>query len=122
MIEPLNKGECNIINTFEEGCHIAKEVDHDSVKVLVDYYHLMLEKEPIDHLKQLGAENLLHVHFARTKGRGFPVSSDEDSNYDPFINTLKAINYNRRVSIEAFSNDLYADASRTLDFFKKNFV
>ncbi|GCF95597.1 hypothetical protein NRIC_34880 [Enterococcus florum] len=122
VIEPLNKGECNIINTFEEGCLIADHVRHESVKVLVDYYHLMLEKEPLTHLKAYGPEHLAHVHFAKIQGRRFPVSMAEDTHYAPFIQTLKAINYQGRVSIEAFTDDLSNDAAQTLTFFKEAFV
>lgn len=121
VIEPLNKGECNIINTFEEGSLIADHVHHESVKVLVDYYHLILEKEPLTHLEAYGPEHLAHVHFAKIQGRRFPVSMTEDAHYAPFTQTLQAINYQGRVSVEAFTDDLSGDAAQTLAFFKAAF-
>lgn len=122
VIEPLNKGECNIINTFEEGCQIAQEVNCSNIKVLVDYYHLMLEKEPLKHLERWGKDYLRHVHFAKVEGRRFPERMDEDPGYQPFIEVLKRIGYDDRISIEGFSENLDEDGPKTLAFFQQNFL
>ena len=34
VIEPLRKAECNLINTFEEGCRLAKDVNDPAIRVL----------------------------------------------------------------------------------------
>ena len=120
-IEPLRKAECNLINTFKEGCRLSKDVDHPNVKVMVDYYHLMQENEPIQNLLDLGKENLVHVHFARNEGRVYPKTLEEDG-YKPFIDTLKAIGYTGRVSCEAYADDFESQAKDAIAFFRNNFI
>ncbi|MEM1486104.1 sugar phosphate isomerase/epimerase family protein [Oscillospiraceae bacterium PP1C4] len=119
-IEPLRKPECNLINTFEEGCRLAKDVDCENIKVLVDFYHLSQEHEPVKNILDNGREYLRHVHFACDKGRVYPADISED-NYRPFIDALKAVDYNGRVSIEAYSEDFDRQAPLALEFLKAYF-
>jgi len=44
-IEPINRQEANIVTLASEGLRLAREVNHPQVQLLVDYYHLMMEKE-----------------------------------------------------------------------------
>lgn len=120
-IEPLRKQECNIINTFKEGCKLAKDVGSPNVRVLVDYYHFTQEQEPLQNLLEFGKEYLVHTHFARNDGRVFPESMQEDNEYQSYIETLKAIGYEGRVSCEAFASDFDRQAQLTIAFFKDNF-
>ena len=119
-IEPLRKAECNLINTFAEGCRLAKDVDMDNVKALVDFYHFSEEHEPVQDILDSGKDYLLHVHFACDKGRVFPKTIDED-NYQPFIDALKAVGYHDRVSVEAYTTDFDKQAPIALEFLRKNF-
>ncbi|HPC77514.1 MAG TPA: sugar phosphate isomerase/epimerase family protein [bacterium] len=119
-IEPLRREECNIINRTLEGLELAKEVDRDNVRLLVDFYHIRSEGEDPNVIKNCRGY-IKHVHFARFEGRTFPKRIDEDENYLPFINSLKEINYQDRVSVEAYSKDFYEDATATLQFFRSYF-
>lgn len=118
VIEPLRSQECNLINSFSEGCRLARDVDGENVKVLVDFYHLTEEREPVEHLLKEGRAYLRHVHFARPDGRAYPESLEEE-NYQPFIDTLKAISYDGRVSCEAYTDDYARSAPKALAFFEK---
>jgi len=120
-IEPLRKQECNLINSFKEGCQLAKDVGSPNVRVLVDYYHLKQEREPVQHILNLGQEYLVHTHFARNEGRVYPASMEEDSGYQEFIDTLKAVHYEGRVSCEAYAEDFDREARQAILFFKSNF-
>ena len=99
-IEPLRQAESNLINTFAEGVQLAREVDEPNVKVLVDFYHLWVEKEPVEHLLE-GREFLCHVHFADPAGRVFPALGMK-ADYRSFVETLKTLVYQGRVSCEAY--------------------
>lgn len=120
VIEPLRKAECNLINTFEEGCRLAKDVNDPAIRVLVDFYHMRVEQEPVQHILELGKEFLRHVHFARTEGRIYPACVEEDE-YIPFIKALKSIGYDERISCEAYTDDFVTGAEKALKFFKENF-
>lgn len=119
VIEPLRKLECNIINSVSEGLCLAKEINKSNIKLLVDYYHMTIENESLEILTE--AKNYIrHVHLARVDGRTFPKEIDEDR-YSPFIKSLKQINYNRRISVEAYSKNFNEDAKLALGFLKKYF-
>lgn len=111
-IEPLNRHECNIINTVAEGLELVGDVGRKNVKVLVDYYHLAVEKENPDILLRT-AGHLQHVHFARPEGRVFPHSQD-DEDYTLFFRLLRQTGYNGRISIEAYSNKISHDVPEAL--------
>jgi len=120
-IEPLRKQECNLINTFKEGCRLAREVGSPHVRVLVDYYHLTQEQEPVQNILDLGREYLVHTHFAKNEGRVYPETLEEDGAYRPFIAALKAIGYEGRVSCEAYVEDFDKQAKQAILFFKDHF-
>ena len=42
-IEPINRGEPNMLNHFSDGVRMARTVDYPNVRVLCDYYHLRFE-------------------------------------------------------------------------------
>jgi sugar phosphate isomerase/epimerase len=120
VVEPLRRQECNIVNTFREACRLAREVGLGNVKALVDFYHFSEEYEPVEHIEKTGAQYLRHVHFARPGARVFPADIEEFI-YEPFIDALKAVGYDGRVSLEAYTKDFEKDAAVALKFFRDNF-
>lgn len=113
-IEPLNRGESNIINSFEEGCLISSEVSRENVKVLVDYYHLVKENEPLEHIYQKGKSFLFHAHFAGDGSvRKYP-SVERKEEYMPFLKALKTIGYDDTLSLEAYDDDPAANMKPAL--------
>ena len=101
-LEPNNRGETNMINTFSDAVALAKAANHDSVRCLQDYYHMRVENDTADSLLADGKQYLVHTHFARIEGRGFPVSQAEDTCYRTYFDALRAIGYNGGVSMEGF--------------------
>lgn len=118
-IEPLRKKESNIINSVNGALELAKEVNRDNINVLVDYYHLSYEKENPKIIRK-AKKYIQHIHLANSIGRIFPKHISED-NYIPFIESLKAIHYNKRISIEAYTNNFYEDCKNTLQFLHEYF-
>ena len=120
-VEHNNHTETNILNQLNEVGKLVVEVNHPHIKVLVDYYHIRVENEPIDWVIHYG-DLIVHSHFARFQGRGFPTTLSEDELYIPYIKALHEIQYKGGVSIEAYSDDLETDAPATLQFLKTNFM
>ena len=121
VIEPLRKPECNLINSFREGCALARDVAADNVKVLVDYYHMSEENEPASNVAEDGNEFLRHVHFAKQLGRSYPETKQEDSRYIAFFDALKTAAYDKRISLEAYTNDFDKEAPLALAFLRNFF-
>jgi len=116
-IEPLRKQECNIINTYQEACRLAAMVGKPSIGCLADSFHLSEENEPEEHIV-MGREYLSHVHLAYPLGRIFPKSAHQKVML-PFMEALVGSDYQGRVSIEAFSDELAHDGAHALKLLKR---
>ncbi|MBR4072571.1 MAG: sugar phosphate isomerase/epimerase [Clostridia bacterium] len=97
-VEPLNPKETNFINTFADGMDIVKKTAHPNVLAMVDFYHHVVNGEPLETLD--GTEGILvHVHIARAN-RETPTLDDAEV-IIPKIEYLKKVGYNGRISIES---------------------
>ena len=109
-VEPLRRAESNIINRLEEALPLVEAVGHPSVRALVDSYHLEAEGEDVSAVVGAGGA-VRHVHVAEGEGRRFPTGPGL---LGPLFAGLKAIGYDGRCSIEAYTDDFAADAFRAL--------
>jgi D-psicose/D-tagatose/L-ribulose 3-epimerase len=120
VIEPLRKAECNIINNTFEGMQLAKQAESANIQLLIDYFHSAAEKENPDII-MAASRYIKHIHFAKSKGRSFPVNPKEEAGYDLFFNNLIKIGYDERISIEGYSSNFEEDAVKSYSFLKKIF-
>ncbi len=120
VIEPLRRQETNIINTTAEGFALVKAVDHPNFQLLVDFYHLASEQEDPKIIIEAKA-HIRHLHMANPQGRVFPLKWDE-FDYAPFFANLRAIGYAGRMSIEASSPDVPAQAPVSIALLRKAFA
>lgn len=101
VIEPLNRGESNLIHTVKEACAVAQQVGCERVNVLGDTYHMNMEQEPFTDLTATGGR-LMHIHTARLLGRTLPAADDACTEIRLFRN-LYAAGYQKTVSVEAYA-------------------
>ncbi|MHB1356076.1 MAG: sugar phosphate isomerase/epimerase family protein [Anaerolineae bacterium] len=114
-IEPLNKAETNIINTYLEGVQLAMDVGRDEVRVLADIYHFMMDNEPLDDISHEPSW-LAHVHLADTM-RKFPGSGMYP--LERLFTILKEIDYPGKVSVEcSWGPDFTDESARALRFLR----
>ena len=116
VIEPLSKVESNIINTATEGLRLVKAVDRENIKLLIDYYHLVMEKENPEIILDAGSD-IRHIHFANPAGRVYPIEVEDG--YVRFMNLLKRIGYEGRISVEAYTKDFSHDAKRSVEILRQ---
>ena len=98
VVEPLNRGECNLVNTIIEGAEAVARANHPAVKMLVDIFHMLRNGESADDILRVGPVH--HVHLAENKDRAAPGVNGED--FRPFLRALKKIGYHDRFTIECF--------------------
>lgn len=116
-IEPLNKGETNIINSVNEGLDLAKRVQRPHIKLLADLYHMLLENESADIIYK-AHDYLVHTHIAN-RDRLYPGAAERDGeDIKPFFKALKEVGYNGGVSVECRFNDFISESIRSLAYIK----
>ena len=107
-VEHLNKREANFITSIAEAFSFIEGKSYKHVKLLIDYYHMKMEGEDESIISRLSGE-LRHLHIADEAGRVFPFVASKEK-YADFFDKVRKIGYNERVSIEAGTEDLFADA------------
>lgn len=120
-IEPLRHQESNILNTGAEALRMVRRVNHPSVKMIIDFYHLSEERESPEILWEARKE-IVHFHFANPNGRVWPRNPSEDPGYAPFFAQLRRLVVQARwrggLSIEA-RGTFADDAAASLAFFHR---
>jgi sugar phosphate isomerase/epimerase len=118
-IEPLRKQETNIINTAAEGLDLVDAIGDPNFQLMIDFYHLAVEHEdPAIVFK--AKDHIRHLHMANPQGRVFPQAWDE-FDYAPFFANLRAIGYNKRISVEASTTDLAQQGPRAITLLRTAF-
>jgi D-psicose/D-tagatose/L-ribulose 3-epimerase len=107
-IEPLRREETNIVNSAAEGLDLVNAIGDANFQLMIDFYHLASEKEDPAVISRAGA-HLRHLHMANPSGRVFPRKWEE-YDYAPFFSTLQKAGYDKRISVEASTQDLPTDA------------
>lgn len=115
-IEPLNKAECNLINTGAEGYTLARLVDHPNVRLLLDVYHMVKDAEDFG-IAITARDYLMHAHFAEPLKRVFPTEVDEVGK--AFFAALRGAGYAGRVSIEAGYGNFQVESVHALQVMRE---
>ncbi len=97
-IEPLHRGETNILNTAAEAATWVRRADRPALRLLVDAFHLMREEEPAAVIIR-EAPLLAHLHVATRINRMGP-GLEPCSALDDFFAAVKASDYSGRMSVE----------------------
>jgi len=115
-IEPLCRKECNVLNTVRECGEMAREVNHPAVRLLVDSYHLLIDRDSVEDIVTYG-DLLVHVHVGTIPNRFAPGL--EECDLQPFFNALAKAGYTGRVSVEARIPDPPNDLPKALSVMKE---
>jgi sugar phosphate isomerase/epimerase len=113
ILEPLNRTETDLLHTIGE-CAAFLDRFAIEVPVVADLYHIMLEHEPLQALRDF-ASLIGHAHIADS-GRTPPGQGDWPT--AEFIRTLEAIGYDGNVSIECKWRDFAAELPPALQFMR----
>lgn len=103
VVEPLNRVECNLVNTVLEGAEAVRRANQPSVKLLVDIFHMLRNGESPDDILKVGPL-IRHAHIAENKDRAAPGVNGED--FRPFLRALRRTGYNDRLALEPIWTDL----------------
>lgn len=115
VVEPLNRGETNMINSLAEGAALVASANHPRVRLLADYYHIAVENEPPEDVLRLGG--VAHVHIATSEGRYIPLIPMEG--YRKLFSSLQKTGYAGGISVEGRSDWLSAEGPLAVAMLKK---
>lgn len=112
VVEPLSRGECNVLTTVDESARLVIEVNQPSFRLLVDGYHWLRDGDSAEAIRQHGAL-LRHAHVATVPNRKAP-GTEPCPGLPAFYEALRGTGYDARLSIEARIPDPAADLPRAL--------
>lgn len=116
VLEPLNKKECNFINSVTEGGEIVEEVNHPNFRLLADIYHMKMDDEGPGSIVKFG-HLIRHVHIAEKEGRAAPGTHEED--FSSYFEALKKVGYRGKLSIECNWENMEAQSANAISAIKK---
>ena len=99
VLEPLNRRECNLVNTIPQAMEIVRAVNHPNFQCMLDTYHFWSENEPLESLLA-AAKWIKHIHVADKDGRTAPGETG-NSSYQPIFAALRKLDYRGTVSVDA---------------------
>jgi sugar phosphate isomerase/epimerase len=97
VVEPLNRFECNFLQTVDETLEFLDEVGRPNVGVLADSFHMNIEDASITGSLRRAGARLFHVHVADSN-RWAPGTGHLD--FAQIFRTLRAMRYTGYVSVE----------------------
>ena len=110
-VEPLNQAECNVLTTVSECAALVNEVAHPAIRLLVDAYHLMRDRDSYESIVTHG-DLLAHTHIATIPNRLAPAA--EACDFSEFFGALAKAHYTGRISIEGKIKNLETELPAAL--------
>jgi len=98
--EALNRFECYLYNTMEDLGALIEQISAPNFGAMYDTHHANIEEKSQSSAIKHIAPHLKHVHISEND-RGTPGSGQV--NWNEVFSTLKEINYDGWLTIEAFS-------------------
>ncbi len=98
-VEPLNRFESDVLCTTQQAIELLDAVDHPSVQLMLDTFHMAMEEASIAEAILLGAKRIAHFQ-ANENHRGFPGTGSVD--WVSVFRALHAVGYRGPVSLEPF--------------------
>lgn len=116
-VEPETRYETGYIHTVDEALKLIEGVGLDSVKVMIDTFHMNMEERSMTEAVRKASTELAHVHFADNNRRA-PGMGHID--FSEITQTLKVCGYEGYVGFEiAPYPDPLTAARKSIEFVKR---
>jgi 5-keto-L-gluconate epimerase len=101
LLEPVNRYECDFINTVEEGVGFLKRIAATNLAIMPDVFHMNIEEKNIGEVLTNNIDHVKYVHFADSN-RLAPGQGHIDFRH--ILDTLQNVGYDEYISIEILPN------------------
>ena len=103
VLEYLNRFETYFVNCAADTARLVDEVAQPNFRMMYDTFHANIEEKSIPEAIRTGGDRIVHVHISEND-RATPGEGHVD--WDETFATLKEINYDGWMVIEAFGQAL----------------
>lgn len=100
-MEILNRFETFMFNTVAEGLEFLQLVDHASVKLQLDTYHMNMEEDDLPAAIRLAGDRIGHFHCAASNRK---LPGEGHINWQAIKSALDEVNYKGGLVVETFPN------------------
>lgn len=121
LLEALNAGETNYINSFAEACSLVKMIASPRIRIVLDLYHFSVSGEIIDRYGSDDWDLVEYLHIADPNQRAFPSSGTSKEFVAQAKRILQCVDC-KAIAIEAQTNDFYRDAKEGLEILKRKIM
>ena len=90
LLEIINRGDTNFLNTISEGADFISQFDSDYIKLAIDSYHMNIDEKDLHASIIKGREHIGYVHLA-DNNRLCPGRGSID--FKKILSALKQIDY-----------------------------
>lgn len=97
LLEPINRYETNIINRVEEALEVVEEIGSNTLRLLIDTFHMNIEERSIVGSVLMAGSHLGYIHFA-DNNRLAPGWGHID--FSQVLSGLKKLGYQGPISVE----------------------
>ncbi|MGB9805897.1 MAG: sugar phosphate isomerase/epimerase family protein [Thermoproteota archaeon] len=119
-IEPLSREQTNFINNVHEANRFIEEVNHESIKLILDVRSMCDEERSFEDIIVEGRKNLRHFHSNDCNGY---IPGSGSANYKQIVQGLLKVEYSGYLSVEVFDfkPDPETIATKSLENIRKFF-
>jgi sugar phosphate isomerase/epimerase len=118
VAEPLNKGECNIMNSVPECMEYVHAIGHEGFQCLVDSYHVWLDQQALEPIAE-AMPWIKHVHVSDVQDRNVPSEKSPHA-YSGFLGMLKKAGYDGPIAVESPTDPrVLSEPKKILEFLKQ---
>lgn len=97
VIEGINRYETFLVNTLEQVMKLVEEIDHPSVGIMADLFHMSIEERDINASIRMVSPYLKHVHIADNTREAAGLGSTD---FKRVLITLQEIAYQGVLTME----------------------
>jgi sugar phosphate isomerase/epimerase len=109
LLEPINRYETGVVHTVEEGLSLIETLGTDSMKLLLDTFHMNIEERSMEESLVQAGPLLGYVHFADSN-RLAPGQGHID--FPKMVSTLDRLGYTGVIGIEVLPEPDDHEATR----------
>jgi sugar phosphate isomerase/epimerase len=99
LLEPLNRYECDYINTLADATKVAAELGAPNLKLLADTFHMNIEEVDLAASLKAAGSSLVHVHLADSNRQALGHGHLDGV---AILNALAQIGYQGYLAFEVF--------------------